>query len=676
MFGMTRDFVQNAGTLMVLAKDQGLDEKDISHVQMGMIRAVSIPHFLPLYLKEMDCSITLEYNISGKKMLSQVLRTEKLTLTEFYALLLQIVTALQDSGKYMLKADQYVLNEEYMFLEGPLHSGLIYLTYLPFTAGVWASEQSLADSIKSLVTRWLALVKELQGNGIQSLLHACSQEEFELAGLKKLLLGLMAGSGEHDAAVQHQAEVAQLVSHTADALHLRSGADTRSKPNVKNEPNPLNASHMPSAPQIPHIRNGSSSSKSPVTPFPGAAQPQRGREERPLQTVWNANSVKQLQVNMTTGSPGLPASGASGTEAWESGGWDELYDDEPRQTSSSVYWLLGGLLAIAVVWRFVYMDAPSAGGMWLSSAASAVLGTIAVLGWKGRLGLLQGWFSKKVSDRMDAGMPEDVSGPLHFDRKEAEKHIFSLERFTGLLSGRGGKKDRSGHTPDLDSPPGSEKWRWNKPPSSGHDYGDHGDDQLSPHDEGLPGSGYRDSANVRNAGSMALYDGAVNNQAMPMDQLLQERFQGSSIGGIGKDPAAVSASGFAAAAAVSEDGGTVLLQPRTGYGSDAADSTGSPRPYLEVSLPSRQESERVELDQAHFIIGRSGEVAQYVAASAGVSRAHVELSRSPEGYKIKDLGSRNGTLLRGEPMVAYKEYMLGEGDVFVIAEGQYTFRAS
>ncbi|MFB6472979.1 MULTISPECIES: FHA domain-containing protein [Paenibacillus] len=40
----------------------------------------------------------------------------------------------------------------------------------------------------------------------------------------------------------------------------------------------------------------------------------------------------------------------------------------------------------------------------------------------------------------------------------------------------------------------------------------------------------------------------------------------------------------------------------------------------------------------------------------GTSRAHVELSREGGEYVLKDLGSRNGTILKGESMVPYKEY--------------------
>ncbi|WP_422658085.1 FHA domain-containing protein [Paenibacillus sp. EC2-1] len=98
--------------------------------------------------------------------------------------------------------------------------------------------------------------------------------------------------------------------------------------------------------------------------------------------------------------------------------------------------------------------------------------------------------------------------------------------------------------------------------------------------------------------------------------------------------------------------------------------------FLEVIIDDNGVSERVELHQQHFIIGRSAEVSQYVSQIVGTSRAHVEISRGTAGFKIKDLGSKNGTILKGEPMVPYKEYSLEEGDTFLIAGGKYMFRVA
>lgn len=99
--------------------------------------------------------------------------------------------------------------------------------------------------------------------------------------------------------------------------------------------------------------------------------------------------------------------------------------------------------------------------------------------------------------------------------------------------------------------------------------------------------------------------------------------------------------------------------------------------YLLRESEGGRAAERIELRQQHFVIGRSEEVSQYVERSVGTSRAHVELSRSEDGrFLIKDLGSKNGTRLKGEEMVPYKEYPLQDGDTFVIVKGRYTFRSA
>ena len=43
----------------------------------------------------------------------------------------QIVTALEDSKLYMLQPENYILHEDYLFIEGSLHLGTLYLTYVP-----------------------------------------------------------------------------------------------------------------------------------------------------------------------------------------------------------------------------------------------------------------------------------------------------------------------------------------------------------------------------------------------------------------------------------------------------------------------------------------------------------------------------------------------------------------
>ena len=53
--------------------------------------------------------------------------------------------------------------------------------------------------------------------------------------------------------------------------------------------------------------------------------------------------------------------------------------------------------------------------------------------------------------------------------------------------------------------------------------------------------------------------------------------------------------------------------------------------------------------------------------AGGVSRLHLEIEYLDGKHRAKDLGSRNGSLLNGQAMIAYKAYTLALGDVIHLA---------
>jgi len=117
-----------------------------------------------------------------------------------------------------------------------------------------------------------------------------------------------------------------------------------------------------------------------------------------------------------------------------------------------------------------------------------------------------------------------------------------------------------------------------------------------------------------------------------------------------------------------EDEATVQLPHDTGL------SGRSPRaPALEWSGTDGESPRTIALRMSPFVIGRSLEAAHHVDRSPGVSRLHVEVALTPDGWIARDLGSRNGTLLNGEPMTPYVPYPLKDGDVLRIAASVYRF---
>jgi hypothetical protein len=83
---------------------------------------------------------------------------------------------------------------------------------------------------------------------------------------------------------------------------------------------------------------------------------------------------------------------------------------------------------------------------------------------------------------------------------------------------------------------------------------------------------------------------------------------------------------------------------------------------------------RIPLQGDSLVIGRSSEASGHVDQSIGISRAHAEFVRISEQWKVKDLGSRNGSRLNEKPMAPYELYALQTGDCLTLANSQYRFQ--
>lgn len=75
----------------------------------------------------------------------------------------------------------------------------------------------------------------------------------------------------------------------------------------------------------------------------------------------------------------------------------------------------------------------------------------------------------------------------------------------------------------------------------------------------------------------------------------------------------------------------------------------------------------IEWRDERFTIGRLGEQVSYEEEAHGISRLHLELEREGSSYRVKDLGSRNGSMLNGQAMIPYKSYPFVVGDVIQLA---------
>lgn len=616
MFGLKADFKQNNGTFMVMDRHEGILSTDLNQVQLGMIRSSKIPNFLRLHIKEVDFRVTLEYDITGKKMLSQALKSERMTLTEYFGLLLQIATALDDSKLYMLQPENYILHEDYLFIEGSLNLGTLHLTYVPLAANEEGSK-NFPILLKELMTRLLASVSELRGGGVQALMSFCSDSSFNLKGFKSLVVELLAREDgeEHHAVNQANSGVPARMNENLSNNAIQSRNIAFSKPaSTVTEPASVRAAAPPAE------KDANIDKQSLIRSLTERTNEMLGKKGR------NEDNDSHPDRSYSGSVPAWPSNGDESTL--------ETADDD-KASPVRTYILLGCLLATAMVWRLLYLNQPNTLMLGLSVVITVLLAAAAYLGWTGKLRLPSRRNDDDWSDSLPMFESTELSSQEHSKWKSVPR--FQADPLSGLLTDNRATNPRKSE-PDPEE--GRESWRWKAPGPPSH-----------------PEMQERYSAPSQSYGYSPGHEAAASAS--------YEEEEGDYYAQLSQRTEVLSSSGAG--------GATVLLS------GEPAARPAAQRPssaYLELNEPNAATPQRIELHQPHFIIGRSPDVAQFVAQGVGTSRAHVELSREGGEYILKDLGSKNGTVLKGEAMVPYKEYPLIEGDAFIIAGWSFTLRRS
>ncbi|WP_018756409.1 DUF6382 domain-containing protein [Paenibacillus terrigena] len=526
-------FIQDGSTWMILDKTVGLKANDMARLEVKMIQSSTIPQFVPLNMHELDLQIQLRYNISGKRMLSQCLRSEKLSLTTYYTILMQLVTILDDSRRYMLRPEQYILHADYMFVEGSLDMGSLWLCYVPTQGAV--QTDSLQHRLGSMLTLFMASVTELTGKGIQQLIHYCHEDHFSLQGLKTLLLKLLANED--------------------------GGTDLpRSRQEHK-----LHAQRTPALPRDEFV------------PVREPVQPKGNTVQTSSVDTFNQAIISDDQAREQA----------------------TVTATQPSSSKHTIYIIGGALLIIVMLWKFLYSTYATVQGMfYITVGITVLIGDVAFLAWRG---YRPSWlFKGRTPLGVEAGM-----------RSSSELHAKSP--------------------------------RWNEPEPD-HD-----------------ASGLLFQAPAFTADRLTSGLRTAEQEARSLMGWQPEDHRFHSISTVTPP---VNRGIHQEATVMLNGGQTEVLVA----------SVAPQHPVLERSIPGGGEKERIAVNQTHFIIGRSGDVAHYLDTSAGVSRSHAEIIRTEEGYQLKDLGSKNGTRLLEEAMVPYTPYPLKDGDRFMIAQSEYVFR--
>ncbi|MBG9795397.1 phosphopeptide-binding protein [Paenibacillus dendritiformis] len=572
---------------MMLTRDNPVPSEALDHHQAKMLAYNRVPHFLRLDIREVDLELSFIYDISGKRMLKQALRSMRMTSSQYFEWILQLVRILENCRAYMLHPDHVLLHEECVFVDEQAADGGLHVAYLPLLEPL--QPRAGMDGLRRLGILLSTHVAQWNGDGFQRLVQCLSQEDHSLADVRKLLQALIAGTSAAGA----ERPVSQWLPKGSEGMRSLS---------------PPEAGHdWPKKPEGDNLLIGS---------LHGSAAP------GPL----------------TTGEGG-PVPGEANTLRGENEG---TVPDAKGTPSGKNYYAAGGaaIVTAALAWRYIYLDNPALNTLLISVGISV-----------GAVALGAAWIS---------GM---------------------LARIPGMLARRGSAASPAAAGPEASVPGlGRELLRpeWLK--------------------QELQSGGEAAAADaIRLAGAQGVHLAAADAIRPSAGRDSHSREYAGFPQGLGNEPSTPDGprmDSFYAELPLytsmldsSGSEATVVLGQRPGTDTDFREG-GRCAPYLRrlgglggstgaegMGIPKEAAAavERIPL-AFPFVIGRSEQGVQWREAGAGVSKHHCELVQGDDGaVAIRDLGSRNGTELEGEPIIPYNLYPLQNGDRFSVAGTVFQF---
>lgn len=338
------DFAMNRGHEMTIDREKGIYRNELDELELQMLQSQPIPYLLPFDWFEMDGKVTFRYSLAGKKMIVHRLQQDPITMEQYYGMLLGVTDALLECKDYMLRPEGCMLSDSFIFIGDRVDD--IHLVYLPLKNGEETGESS-SEGLLQLVIRWTTYIEKIDGEGLKRIVQLLGQSSSPLNDLRETLLDLIA-NGHGSYAVKFNEPPLQQKEQSF-FIH-----EYEQPPALRAEPSSVNKE-----------RNG------------------------------------------------LPSNVLLMNEAEASNSGDLLpFEDEPERMEGKRQGKWTGIaiwtLAVACVWRFLYMSNPSGTNLLISAAVTLLLLAGLLFTWRKPSNLL----IRNKDSEDGQGWLEPLSGPL------------------------------------------------------------------------------------------------------------------------------------------------------------------------------------------------------------------------------------------------------------------------
>lgn len=656
MYGFAYDYIRYRGTRLVLSRVEPLGRDDLERIELRMLEGNVIPGHLPFESEEIDLQMRLLYDITGKRMLSQWMMTGKCTLEEYYRFLLNCAVAIDDSRAYMLREDGYWLHEDFIFFPRDV-SDQPELLYVPVALN--EVKPSAAEQFHGLAMRLSASIDCIEGSGFSMLLSKLRGDHYTFREVRELLGTLL------------QPNVATGNTIREDiSTGLGSGPDTASE---------VRTAIAKAAGTSDSIEGAAPARTVPVWLHAGLFT----RQERSLDTegqdrlsVTAAGAGSHngglsergrtfgLSLQTLSAQAGPKREAGDETESVADTGHASRAEQPLRQR---LLLCATGLAGLFLLWSFYPDSAPEgAFAVWSGLTVLMLDAVFVATALRGRAGASESgnW---NGTGRKNG---EDDRGAAH---RETTAEQSAEHNGSSSVFGRGAARLRDEFSLSPSEHGISSRERVSAVSATGEQTarGSAAAERAS----GVRVSGDTDS--VRRSGPSPWASAIASIQASEapgidpvpvgrMARMMKARNEDDEEGGGLKETDI----GHASYPRRVRDA-TVMLHPmRVGTAEGETDAC----PTLEIR--KGEAVERLPLRADRFLIGRDAAAVDFADDTVGVSKLHVEIARKDNGYYVKDLGSRNGTLWNDEMMVPYKWYPLENGARLQIVQTHYKFLAS
>jgi hypothetical protein len=360
------DFTMNQGHEMTLDREGGIYRNELDEIEIQMLQSERIPFLLPVDWFELDGKLIFRYKLSGMKMLLHRLQQQKLTMEQYYSLILAVTDALVECKHYMLRPEGCLLDEQFIFFGHHLHD--IRLAYVPMKGN--AAEQTVgAGDLLSLIVRFTSYIDQIDGEGLKQVLHHLTGTRWPLVELRATLLKLI---GELPS-VQHNGG-AQTI-HRQQAHQSRQALESQQAQQFRHAQESQQAQHSWQAQESQREQQSRQSEQSLHAESYSWKSQQQQAEQLSYQSV--------QQPQQQTSSPHIETYNAVNATSID---MLEDLDDMNEETASNAKkkWLLsaGLIIVIACVWRFVYFAADTRQSLLISLGITLLLLAGMMLVWR------------------------------------------------------------------------------------------------------------------------------------------------------------------------------------------------------------------------------------------------------------------------------------------------------